>query len=191
MATYGYARVSSRGQAAYGNGLEAQRRQLAEAGATAIYEDVRTGATMDRPRWAELARTAAAGDTIVVSKLDRIARTAPEGVEAVRELVDRGVSVRILNMGLVEDTPVGRMMLTVMFAMAEFERELIAERMAAGKAVARAREGWREGRPRKVADEDAARWLDAVAAGESTVAGACAALGVSRSTWYAMARRAS
>lgn len=193
MATYGYARVSSRGQAAYGHGLDAQRRQLAEAGATRIYEDVLTGTTMDRPEWRRLMGAVAPGDTIVVAKLDRVARTAPEGVEAVRALVDMGVSVRILNMGLVEDTPVGRMMLTVMFAMAEFERDMIAERMAEGKAVARTREGWREGRPRKVGEGDPAlaEWRGRVEAREATVAEACAALGVGRSTWYRMARGAA
>lgn len=191
MATYGYARVSSRGQATQGNGLEAQRRQLEQAGATRVYEDVMTGTTMDRPQWDELMGVARPGDTIAVAKLDRVARTAPEGVEAVRALVERGVAVRILNMGLVEDTPVGRMMLTVMFAMAEFERDMICERMAEGKAVARRREGWREGRPRKVADGDPAleEWRGRVEAREATVAQACAALGVGRATWYRMAKR--
>lgn len=191
MAVYGYARVSSRGQATGGNGLEAQRRQLGQAGAARIYEDVWTGTTMDRPQWDELMQTVGPGDTIVVAKLDRIARTAPEGIETVRRLVEGGVSVRILNMGLVEDTPVGRMMLTVMFGMAEFERDMIAERMAEGKAVARAREGYHEGRPRKVAQADLAPWLERVGARECTVGDACAALGVGRSTWYRLAREAA
>lgn len=191
MATYGYARVSSRGQAAYGNGLVAQRQQLAEAGCSRTYSDVFTGTTMDRPAWDELTATAKAGDTIVVTKLDRIARTAPEGIETVRALVESGVSVRILNMGLVEDTPVGRMMLTVMFAMAEFERDMIAERMADGKAVARQREGYREGRPRKRVDESACAGLMArVDAGEMTATDAARELGVSRSKWYSLRREA-
>lgn len=189
MATYGYARVSSRGQAAYGNGLEAQRKQLADAGCEATYSDVFTGTTMDRPAWDELVACAVAGDTIVVTKLDRIARTAPDGIETVRSLVERGVSVRILNMGLVEDTPVGRMMLTVMFAMAEFERDLIAERMADGKAVARTREGWREGRPRREVDRSELSRLSAlVDAGGMTATDAARELGVSRSKWYALRR---
>lgn len=188
--TYGYARVSSRGQAAYGNGLDAQRQQLKAAGATRIFEDVLTGTTMDRPQWHALMDALAPGDTLVVAKLDRVARTATEGCEAVRDLLARGVSVRVLNMGLVEDTPVGRMMLTVMFAMAEFERDLIAERMAAGKEVARQRDGWREGRPRRLSPDSPALagWLARVNAREATVAEACESLGVSRSTWYRMAR---
>lgn len=189
---YGYARVSSRGQAAYGNGLDAQRQALLAAGAERVFEDVFTGTTMDRPQWDLLLSELGEGDTLVVTKLDRVARTAPEGVEAVRGLVEAGVSVRILNMGLVEDTPVGRMMLTVMFAMAEFEHDLIVERMAEGKAVARQREGYREGRPRKSVDADAlASHRLLVENGEETVTDACKALGIGRTTWYKMAKEAA
>ena len=189
---YGYARVSSRGQATDGNGLDVQRSQLVAAGAEAVFEDVFTGTTMDRPAWDELDAILACGDTLVVARLDRIARTAPEGCEAVRSLLDRGVSVRILNMGLVEDTPVGRMMLTVMFAMAEFEHDLIVERMAEGKAVARRREGYREGRPRKAVSQTAlATHRGLVDHGEETVTEACKALGIGRTTWYKLLREAA
>lgn len=149
---YGYARVSSRSQED-GFGLDVQRSKLVEAGAERVYEDVFTGTTMDRPAWDELCAALSAGDTLVVAKLDRIARTASGGCAAVRDLVDRGVSVRVLNMGLVEDTPVGRMMLTVMFAMAEFDRDMIVERLSEGKAAARSKPGYREGRPPKEFDE--------------------------------------
>lgn len=149
---YGYARVSSRSQED-GFGLDVQRSKLVEAGAERVFEDVFTGTTMDRPAWDELCAALSAGDTLVVAKLDRIARTASGGCAAVRDLVDRGVSVRVLNMGLVEDTPVGRMMLTVMFAMAEFDRDMIVERLSEGKAAARSKPGYREGRPPKELDE--------------------------------------
>lgn len=183
MAVYGYARVSSKSQED-GFGLEVQRGKLLEAGAERVFEDVYTGTTMDRPAWDEVESLLSEGDTLVVAKLDRIARTAAGGCAAVRDLVDRGVSVRVLNMGLVEDTPVGRMMLTVMFAMAEFERDMIVERLSEGKAAARLKEDYREGRPR--AEIDAALFAelrDMVAAGEITVVEAAAALGVSESTW--------
>ena len=192
MAIYGYARVSSRGQATDGNGLEVQRRALGDAGAERIFEDVFTGTTMDRPQWDELMGSLTQGDTLVVSKLDRIARTAPEGIETVRSLVKRGVAVRILNMGLVEDTPMGRMILTVMFAMAEFERDTIVERMAEGKAVARGREGYREGRPRKAIDfTEFGRHRTLVESKSETVKEACAALGIGRTTWYKMLKEAA
>ena len=183
MAVYGYCRVSSRGQAAYGNGLEVQRNAVTEAGAQRVFEDVFTGTTMDRPRWDALMGEVNPGDTIVVTKLDRIARTAPEGIETVRTLVDSGVSVRILNMGLVENTPVGRMMLTVMFAMAEFERDMIVERMSAGKEAARSREGYREGRPKAAIDESRFSEVCAkVESGEISMRKGAAELGISDRT---------
>ena len=180
---YGYARISSRSQED-GFGLEVQRAKLRDAGAERVFEDVFTGTTMDRPAWDELNALLGGGDTLVVAKLDRIARTAQGGCAAVRDLVDRGVSVRVLNMGLVEDTPVGRMMLTVMFAMAEFERDMIVERLSEGKAVARQREGYREGRPRAVIDEGELRELcGKVDAGEISGREAARILGVSDATF--------
>lgn len=180
---YGYARVSSKSQED-GFGLEVQRDKLRDAGAERVFEDVYTGTSMHRPAWDELYSLLQPGDTLVVAKLDRIARTASGGCDAVRELVDRGVAVRVLNMGLVEDTPVGRMMLTVMFAMAEFERDMIVERLSEGKAAAKLKEGYREGRPR--ADIDGERFAELrgkVAAGRMTVREAASELGISPSTW--------
>lgn len=164
--------------------MEVQRAKLREAGAERVFEDVFTGTTMDRPAWDELDALLCGGDTLVVAKLDRIARTASGGCAAVRDLVDRGVSVRVLNMGLVEDTPVGRMMLTVMFAMAEFERDMIVERLSEGKAVARQREGYREGRPRAVIDEgELVELCGKVDAGEISGREAARRLGVSDATF--------
>ena len=183
MTIYGYARVSSKSQQD-GFGLDVQRAKLKEAGAESIYEDVFTGTTMDRPAWDKLNELLSAGDTLIVVKLDRIARTAQGGCAAVRELVDRGVSVRVLNMGLVEDSPVGRMMLTVMFAMAEFERDMIVERLAEGKAVARKREDYHEGRPRVAIDESEFQALcSMVDLGEISKREAARRLGVSDATF--------
>lgn len=89
------------------------------------------------------------GDTLVVCKLDRFARTAIEGVQTVRELFDRGVRVHILNMGLIENTLTGNLILTVMLAFAEYERGMIVERTQTGKAIARQDPNYREGRPKK------------------------------------------
>lgn len=88
-------------------------------------------------------------------RLDRIARTAIEGCVTVRELVDKGVIVRVLNMGTVENTPMGRMILTVMFAMAEYDRDMIVERLASARAVAKqTKPDYHEGRKRLEIDED-------------------------------------
>lgn len=156
---YGYARVSTKKQLD-GNGLEAQREKLAEAGCEQVVSEQYTGSTMHRPKWDRLFKRLQPGDTLVACKLDRIARTTEDGIASVKELMERGVTVRILNMGTIDDTPMGRLVLTVMLAFAEFERELIAERTAEGRAIARQRPGYREGRPRKEYDRE--RFLEAV-----------------------------
>ena len=89
----------------------------------------------------------------MVCKLDRFARTAIEGVQTVRELFERGVRVHILNMGLVENTLTGNLILTVMLAFAEYERGMIVERTQTGKAVARQDPNFRDGRPKKFTPE--------------------------------------
>ena len=93
------------------------------------------------------------GDTLVACKLDRFARTAIEGVQVVRELFERGIRVHILNMGLVENTLTGNLILTVMLAFAEYERGMIVERTQTGKAVARQDPNFRDGRPKKFTPE--------------------------------------
>lgn len=183
MTVYGYARVSSKSQED-GFGLEVQRAKLVEAGAQEVFEDVFTGTTMERPAWDALDSVLADGDTLVVAKLDRIARTSSGGFEAVKALLARGVAVHILNMGLVDDTPTGKLILNIMFAFAEFERDMIVERLAEGKAAARQREGYREGRPR--AEMDAALFAELSAqvdAGEVSGREAARRLGVSDSTF--------
>lgn len=91
----------------------------------------------------------AEGDTLVVTKLDRFARSAEDGITLIKSLLRRGVSVHILNMGVVEDTSIGRLLLTVMSGFAELERDLIVERLAESKTIAKQREGYQEGRPNK------------------------------------------
>lgn len=188
MAVYGYARVSTRGQARDGNSLEAQERALVAAGCEEVVSEAYTGTTTDRPEFDRLIGRVESGDTLVVTKLDRIARSTIQGCSLVRELIARGVSVRVLNMGgVLDDTPMGRMMVSVMFAMAEFERDMIVERTAEGKAVARQREGYREGRPRKEVDPEVlAEHVGRVRRREETVAEACAACGIGRTKWYQM-----
>ena len=108
---------------------------------------------MDRPKFLNLLEVLQEGDTLVVCKLDRFARTAIEGVQVVRELFERGVRVHILNMGLVENTLTGNLILTVMLAFAEYERGMIVERTQTGKAVARQDPNFRDGRPKKFTPE--------------------------------------
>ena len=146
---YGYARVSTAGQCINGNSLEDQTKALQQYGCQKIITEAFTGKTMDRPQFQRLYKQLQPGDTLVVCKLDRFARTAIEGVQTVRELFERGVRVHILNMGLVENTLTGNLILTVMLAFAEYERGMIVERTQAGKIAAKQSSDFREGRPPK------------------------------------------
>ena len=146
---YGYARVSTAGQSKDGNSLEDQTRALKVYGCQEIVTEAFTGKSMERPQFSALFQKLQEDDTLVVTKLDRFARTAIDGVSAVRELFNRGVRVHILNMGLVENTLTGNLILTVMLAFAEYERGMIVERTQTGKAVARQDPNFREGRPKK------------------------------------------
>ena len=146
---YGYARVSTKGQAKDGNSLEAQEKALRDAGAMEIYTDAFTGTKTHRPELDKLLSVMVDGDTMVVTKLDRIARSVSQGSDLIQMLLNKGISVRILNMGLMDNTPTGRLIRNVMLAFAEFERDMIVERTSEGKAIARQEKGYREGRPRK------------------------------------------
>lgn len=180
----GYGRVSTRGQGKNGNSLEDQRSKLEEAGCDEIVLEVYTGTKMKRPKFTKLLEELEAGDTLVVCKLDRFARTAREGLEIVEELMERGVKVHILNMGLIEDTPMGRLILTVMLAFAQFERDSIVERTQDGKAIAKESEDFKEGRPRREIPENFEDYVKLNAAGEISIAQACKEMGVARAHWY-------
>lgn len=145
----GYARVSTRGQARDGNSLEYQEEQLRSAGAEKIYYDTYTGKVSERPELDKLMKKLQSGDTLVVTKLDRIARSVAAGSELIDELNNRGVKVNILNMGIIDDTPTGKLLRNVMLSFAEFERDLIVQRTQEGKEIAKRKPGYREGRPRK------------------------------------------
>lgn len=146
---YGYARVSTKGQAKDGNSLEAQENALRLAGATKIYADVFTGTKTHRPELDKLMAVMQAGDTMVVTKLDRIARSATQGIELIQKLLDKGITVHVLNMGLLDNTPTGKLIRNIMLAFAEFERDMIVERTQEGKAIAKQNPDFREGRPKK------------------------------------------
>lgn len=146
---YGYARVSTAMQQKDGNSLEDQTKLLESYGCQEIITEAFSGKTMERPQFASLLEKLSEGDTLVVCKLDRFARTAIEGVQTVRDLFNRGVRVHILNMGLIENTLTGNLILTVMLAFAEYERGMIVERTQTGKAIAKADPNYREGRPPK------------------------------------------
>lgn len=146
---YGYARVSTKGQAKDGNGLEAQTKSLKEAGADEIYVDAFSGTKMERPEFEKLLDKIQTGDTLVVTKLDRFARSMMQGSELVSGLIDRGIRVYILNIGVMDNTPASKLIRNVFFAFAEFERDMIVERTMEGKSIAKQDPDFREGRPKK------------------------------------------
>lgn len=143
----GYARVSTKTQVK-GNSLEEQKSELLQHGCIQVIEEQYSGKTTDRPKFKKLIEDILQpGDTLVVSKLDRFARSVSEGIATVRYLFGKKVKVYVLNVGLLEDTPMGNFFLTTLLAVAELERCMIMERTLAGKEIARTRNGYREGRP--------------------------------------------
>ena len=151
--TYGYARVSTKGQARDGNSLESQKAALKAAGATEIFTDAFTGTTTERPELDRLLSEIEPGDTLVVTKLDRMARSTLQGLELLQSLAEKGVTINILDMGTISNRPVDKLRLTMLLAFAEYERNMILERTRAGKEVARKKKGYREGRPPKFRPE--------------------------------------
>jgi DNA invertase Pin-like site-specific DNA recombinase len=150
---YGYARVSTKGQAKDGNSLEHQETLLKENGATAIYQDAFTGTKSDRPELSKLLKKLEAGDTLIVSKLDRIARSLSQGSDLVNQLINKGIKVNILNIGVMDNTPSSKLIRNIFFSFAEFERDMIVERTQEGKAIAKLKDDYHEGRPKQYNDE--------------------------------------
>ena len=150
---YGYARVSTKGQAAEGNSLESQIDQLKSNGAVEIYKDSFTGTKTDRPEFNKLLNVLKRGDTLIVTKLDRFARSMTQGSQLVTELINRGIKVHILNIGIMDNTPASKLIRNIFFSFAEFERDMIVERTQEGKAISKTKEGFKEGRPKKYTDK--------------------------------------
>ncbi|MBQ5431203.1 Site-specific DNA recombinase [Lachnospiraceae bacterium C10] len=150
---YGYARVSTKCQARDGNSLEAQYEALREAGAEIIYTDSYTGTQMDRPEFMKLLSRLKKGDTLVVSKLDRFARSITQASELITSLIDEGVVIHVLNMGVLDNSPVNVLIRNMLLAFAQFERELIVTRTKEGKEIAKQDPGYHEGHPRVYTDE--------------------------------------
>lgn len=145
MAVYGYARVSTNGQ-----DLKEQVADLIEAGVESdnVFSEKFTGTTTKRPEFERLISSVVAGDTITVTKLDRFARNTKEALEVIEPLLDANVTIKVLNLGTIEDTPMGRMILRTLLSVAEMERDMIVERTQAGKEYAKTHKpNYREGRP--------------------------------------------
>ena len=146
---YGYARVST-AQQDYATQIE----DLKRAGATKIFKDKYTGTTADRPEFDKLMAKIKNGDTMIVTKLDRLARNTQDALNIVKKMNAEGVILRVLNIGTIDNSPSGRLIFTVFSAFAEFERDLIVSRTQEGKAWAKANNpNFHDGMPRKYDQE--------------------------------------
>lgn len=146
---YGYARVST-AQQDYATQIE----DLKRAGATKIFKDKYTGTTADRPEFDKLMAKIKNGDTLIVTKLDRLARNTQDALNIVKKMNAEGVILRVLNIGTIDNSPSGRLIFTVFSAFAEFERDLIVSRTQEGKAWAKANNpNFHDGMPRKYDQE--------------------------------------
>jgi DNA invertase Pin-like site-specific DNA recombinase len=147
--TYGYARVSTKGQETAGNSLEAQIKLLKDNGAQEIYSDSLTGIKRSRPELDLLLTKLQEGDTLVVVKLDRLMRSLTEGIKLINNLIERGITLKSLGDSITFDNkPMNKAMRQIVLVFAELERELIIERTREGKAIAKQNPNFREGRPK-------------------------------------------
>src|SRR6201993_1976698 len=141
---YGYARVSTDGQS-----IEAQVRQLAKAGCKKVFREVASGAKTDRAQLRRLLAGIEAGDVVMVTRLDRLARSTRDLLNTLAAIADRRAGFRSLSDTWADTTTAhGRLMLTVLGGLAEFERDLIRARTGEGRERAK-RRGVRFGRKPK------------------------------------------
>ena len=182
---YGYARVSTKGQAKDGNSLAVQERALIDSGATSIYYDSFTGTKTDRPELNKLISLLNEGDTLIVTKLDRLGRSLSKTTELITNLLEKGVKIHILNLGVLSNDSVNTLLRNVLLAFAQFERDMIVERTMEGKEICRENNPhWREGRPTIEMDDRFEKFLKKQKDGEISVTECCKQLGISRATWY-------
>jgi DNA invertase Pin-like site-specific DNA recombinase len=153
----GYARTSTLEQEA---GLEAQERDLQALGCDRIFSE-RTSSVGPRKALGEALQFARAGDTLMVTKLDRLARNVPHMWEVVKGLDEKGVALRIVAMDIDTSTPTGKLLLTMLGGVAQFEREMMLERQREGIAKAKAEGKYKGRKPTARAKADEIRALDA------------------------------
>src|SRR5215469_5745317 len=162
MTTYGYARVSTNGQ-----DLAAQEAELSAAGCSKVFKEKVSGAKTDRAELAKLLGRIESGDVLVVTRLDRLARSTRDLLNVIAALSERGAGFKSLKDAWADTTSAhGRLMLTVLGGLAEFERELIRARTDDGRKRAKAR-GVRFGRPRKLTPHQRQEALQRLHAGET------------------------
>lgn len=175
----GYARTSTLDQTA---GLEAQKRDLAAAGCEKVFvEQVSSVDVTAREQLAQALDYIREGDTLVVTKLDRLARSVAHLVELLAEVEKKGASLRILDMGIDTGTPNGRLMLNLLGSIAQFEREIMLERQREGIAKAKAAGKYKGRKPTAKAKAKEVLELHAEGVGGTEIA---KRLGIGRASVY-------
>ncbi len=157
---YGYVRVSTKGQAKDGNSIESQEKIVKEHGAEKIYTDSFTGTKLERPEFDKLLTVLCDGDTLVVSKLDRFARSVSQASELLSKLIGKGVRVDVANIGILDNSSTSTLIRNILLCFAQFERDMIVERTQEGKAIAKLSKDFREGRPRTYGKQQINHALD-------------------------------
>jgi DNA invertase Pin-like site-specific DNA recombinase len=178
----GYARVSSYDQNA--------DRQLEHLDADPVFTDKASGKNADRPQLQALIAYSREGDTIVVHSMDRLARNVDDLRRIVQQQTKRGIKVQFIKENLTftgDESPMADLMLSVLGAVAQFERDLIKERQREGIALAKQRGAYR-GRRKALSDDKAAELRRRISAGEKK-ARIARELGISRETLYQYLRQ--
>lgn len=145
---FGYVRVSTKGQED-GNSIEDQQQQILKRYSDAEIIIESASGAKERELFNVLLDRLQENDLLAVTTLDRFCRTTKEGLNYIDRLRNKGVIIHIMNMGVIEDSVMGRLIVTNLLAFAEFERAMIIERTQRGKVIAKQNPDFKEGRPRK------------------------------------------
>jgi len=177
--TVAYCRISTADQS-----LDRQRDEVEAKGADRVYSDVASGKKgAVRPGWDECLRSLRAGDTLMVTELSRLGRSTSQLAALADELAERGIALRILNVGVDTSTSAGRLVFDIIAAVSQMERELLIERTQSGLAAARAR-GRKGGRKREFSPAAVRKAQEQYDRGDLSVTEIARLAGVSRQTLY-------
>ncbi len=179
----GYARVSTADQH-----LRMQEDALKSAGCQEIFHDIASGAKTARPGLEDALAYVREGDTIVVWKLDRLGRSIQHLIQTVKDLNDKNIGFQSLQENIDTTTSGGKLIFHIFSALAEFEKDLIAERTKAGLKAARVR-GKMGGRPPLLDNRQINRMIEMYDEGKNTVAEICKIYDISRPSFYNYLKR--
>jgi DNA invertase Pin-like site-specific DNA recombinase len=174
----GYARISTDDQK-----LDLQKDALTQAGCSRIYEDCVSGSKSDRPGLIKALVAARTGDTLIVWRLDRLARSLEDLIEIMGVLADKGIELQSLAEAITTASSTGKLIFHIFGALAEFERALIRERTQAGLQAARAR-GRKGGRPKALNPQKRQLAIKLYNERQHTIKEICSLMGISKPTLY-------